>query len=646
MLVWLAGAFIFMTFGQDRKIRKANEKYNNYGYIDAAEIYEDVLSSGYVSAEILQKLGNTYYFNANYEKAEEYYEQLFSLEKGENLSPEYYLRYSQSLRALGNQSDAEKWFDMYADKVDLSGSLASAIDYMELIEKNSGRYQIKNLDINTEGIDFGGSTHNGRLVYASTRDTGVFMKRRSAWDGLSFLDLYGIQIEETDLTQLDQISGDSDKISGSVNTKFHESSACFTKDGKTMYFTRNNVSPEELSKKEAQKLKIYRATLKEGEWTDIEDLSINSDYYSNAHPTLSVDERKLYFASDRSSTRGQTDIYVVSIDEEGVLGTPKNMGDKINTAGKETFPFVSNNNELYFSSDGHFGLGGLDVFYIQLDNPDSEDGLGNLLNIGKPINSSADDFAFTIDVDTKKGFFSSNRETNESKGYDDIYSFLEEEKIKDLLETIIYGKVIDKETQEPIALAKIEILNAKNEVLKEVKTDSLGEYKVNVDRYKNYLVRASEKKYDTDEKPVETKEEKTEVNFELQRNQITLEPGKDLAKVLNIPIIYFDFDKSNIREDAAIELQKVIAAMKKYPNLKIDIRSHTDSRGSDTYNKALSERRAKSTRAYIISKGISADRLTAKGYGESRLVNNCSNGVPCSKEKHQANRRSEFVIVE
>lgn len=625
--------------GQERRLARANEKYGDYNYIDAAEIYEDVVASGFKSVELLQKLGNTYYFNARYGKAETAYAQLFEL--SEDVAPVYYLRYAQSLRANGKEREAKQFYDRYVKKGGMTKPLVSAKDYLQIIKENSGRYQIKNLDINTAGIDFGGGTYQNQLVYASTRDTGVIMKRRSGWDGLSFLNLYKAEIAEGGEGEPDG-TGESVKIKGQANSKFHESSAVFTKDGQTMYFTRNNLAPGKKSKKETQLLKIYRATLKDGKWANMEDLSINGDTYSTAHPALSPDEGRLYFSSDRPEAMGGPDIFYAEIDSDGSLGPVESPGGKVNTPGRETFPFVSNENGLYFSSDGHFGLGGLDVFYTDLK---KERG-AHLLNVGEPVNSPFDDFAYTIDTETGRGFFSSNRTGENAKGHDDIYSLLEKEKIKDLLATLIYGTVTDKDTRGPIPGASIRLLDEENKLLKEVFTDSLGNYEIEADRYKKYLIRASKEAYDTDEQLVGTTEERNEANFELKRNVVPLEPGRDLAEVLNIPIIYFDFDKSNIREDAAVELEKLVAALNRYPELKIDIRSHTDSRGSDSYNKALSGRRAQSTMEYIIGRGISKDRLTAKGHGESQLANRCGNGVKCSEEEHQANRRSEFIVAE
>jgi outer membrane protein OmpA-like peptidoglycan-associated protein/tetratricopeptide (TPR) repeat protein len=526
---------------QKKKLEKANEKYEQLAFIDATEIYLEVAKSGYKSEELYKKLGNSYYFNANYENADKWYRELFAIAPAVN-EPIYYLRYSQSLKAIGKDEESEKWFDKYAEKVGLSEKkYKKAEDYLAIIEKNSNRYNIKPLSINTTGIDFGSAFLEDKIVYASTQNKTSNFKRKSPWDGLSFLDLY-----EARKNKYGELIG-SQKLKGDVNTKLHESSAIFTKDGKTMYFTRNNTKRKsKRSKKQIQNLKIYRAHLINDKWVNVEDLSINGDDFSTAHPALSSDETLLYFASDRPESIGQTDLFKVSINVNGSLGNVINLGEAVNTKGRESFPFITKDNELYFSSDGHYGLGGYDVFYTKI-NEDTT--FGSLLNVGKPINSSFDDIAFIIE--DHKGYISSNRLGG--LGYDDIYSFVEIEDIKEIL------------------------------------------------------------------------------------------VGDDIAKILNI-IIHFDLDKSFIRPDAQVELEKLVVFMKKYPTFKIDIRSHTDSQASYSYNIGLSDRRAKSTLKYLVQRGIPIENLSAKGYGETQLVNNCTNGVKCTDTKHEENRRSEFIV--
>ncbi|MFB9106143.1 TolB family protein, partial [Algibacter miyuki] len=213
-----------------------------------------------------------------------------------------------------------------------------------------------------------------------------FINRKSGWDGLSYLSLYAVDLDSTN-----QITGKERKLKGKLNSTYHESSAVYTKDLNTMYFTRSNNTSKK--RKDDKNLKIYRTQKEDGKWSTPEELDFNSDHYSSAHPALSPDEKTLYFASDRPGGYGESDLYRVKINEDLTLEAPENLGSKINTPGKETFPFVDQDNSFYFSSDGHFGLGGLDVFYIKIKADDTFD---NLLNVGTPINSYADDFAFGI----------------------------------------------------------------------------------------------------------------------------------------------------------------------------------------------------------------------------------------------------------
>jgi outer membrane protein OmpA-like peptidoglycan-associated protein len=624
--------FSISVGAQERQLDKANQKYQQLAFIDASEVYLEVAQSGYKSEELFKKLGNSYYFNANYAEAFKWYRELFQFINAVS-EPIYYLRYSQSLKAVGHDKESQQWFDRYAQQAGLSNKkYKTAEDYLALIEQNSGRYQIKSLPINTEGVDFGSSFLGDRMVFASTKDTLSIHKRKSAWDGLSFLDLYEVTHKD------DSIFSEPTPLKGEVNTKLHESSAVFTRDGKTMYFTRNNMTPyTKRAKDEVQHLKIYRAYLVNELWSQIEDLSINGDLYSTAHPALSPDEKFLYFASDRPESLGLTDLFKVPIDADGTLGAIVNLGDKVNTKGRESFPFLSKDNELYFSSDGHYGLGGYDVFYGKIE----EDGtIENLLNVGKPINSPYDDVAFIID--NHKGYISSNREGG--KGYDDIYRFIETEDIKELLKSRIFGVVTDKNTLEPIALATITLFDENNNELIQLQTDENGFYESEVDYYASYLLKTTKEGYTSADDFSEKEIKEREHNFQLEKLAPAVKKGDDIAKLLNI-IIHFDLDKSFIRADAQVELEKLVVYMKKYPSVSVDIRSHTDSRANDAYNIALSNRRAKSTLSYLVQRGIPREKLTARGYGETQLVNDCTNGVKCTDDEHQANRRSEFIIT-
>ena len=630
---------------QEVKINKADKNYDKFAYVDAIKTYEKVAEKGHKSVEVFQKLGNAYYFQSKLEDANKWYTELFAM--NQEVEPEYYFRYAQTLKSVGDYKKADEMMDKFYQKdgSDNRAKIAkSQKDYLSEIKKNSGRYRIENAGINSEFSDYGTAFYKDELVFTSARDTGGISSRKHSWTNQSYTNLFGSKV--TDNGNFES----PEKFSKSVSSKFHESTPAFTQDGNTMYFTRNNFNNGKKGRDSERTilLKLYKATKDGDKWTNVTELPFNSNEYSVAHPALSPDEKTLYFASDMPGTMGSSDLYKVAINADGSYGTPVNLGNKINTEGRETFPFVSDNNELYFASDGHPGLGGLDVFVTQL----KEDGnVGSIKNVGEPVNSKMDDFAFLIDTKTKNGFVSSNRK-EDNLGYDDIYKFTEILPIPKDCEQLLTGIVVDEESQEPIANARVVLFDSAENKLKEQTSDAEGKYDFGtVDCDTKLKIRAEKPTYNTNEISVTIPKESgtTDSKVAIELTEKPLKVGDPLNKALNIEIIYFDLDKSNIRPDAAVELAKVLEVMKEYPTMKIDVRSHTDCRQTAAYNLALSDRRAKSTIAWLIKNGIAADRLTGRGYGESQLVNDCgcepTNESNCTEEQHQKNRRSEFIIT-
>jgi outer membrane protein OmpA-like peptidoglycan-associated protein len=433
------------------------------------------------------------------------------------------------------------------------------------------------------------------------------------------------------------------KFDKNLNSKFHESTPVFTNDGKTMYFTRNNYLDGKKGKdgNEITLVKIYKASLENNKWTNITELPFDSNNYSTAHPAISPDGKTLYFASDMPGTIGQSDLYKVTLNDDGSFGTPENLGNIINTEGRETFPFVNDENEIYFASDGHPGLGGLDVFVSKIN---ADGTFSEAQNVGADVNSPKDDFAYLIDTKSRRGFFTSNRDGGQ--GYEDIYKFLETKRLT--CEQLLYGVITDITTNEILSNAKITLLDDNLGIINSVLSDEKGNYTIAVECDKRYSVRASKEDYSTKEEIITVAKEngKTHLDFALEKAKCKVAIGDDLGKCFGIKMIYFDFDKSDIRIEAAIDLEKILDVLNQYPMMKLDIRSHTDSRGSFKYNEALSQRRATATINWLIKKGVNSNRLTAKGYGENLLLNKCSDGVDCTEEEHQHNRRSEFIITE
>lgn len=624
-------------YGQKANVVAADKKYDQYAYIDAIATYESVAEKGYKDEKMFQKLGNAYYFNADLEKAGRWYKELFDMNQDQE--PEYCYRYSQCLKSIGEYKKADQMLEEFNRKSgnDQRAKLyASNKNYLEQIKANSGRFTIEDAGINSEYSDYGSSFSGNKLVFASARDTGGVVKKVFRWTNQSFTNLYSSERNN------DGSLSAPKRLANAVNSKFHESTPVFTKDGQTMYFTRNNYLDGKKGKDDQKitLLKIYKASLVNKQWENISELPFNSDQYSVAHPALSADDTILYFASNMPGTMGQSDLFKVTINNDGTYSIPENLGTTINTEGRETFPFVSNDNELYFATDGRPGLGGLDIYVSKIEKDLS---FKEVKNVGAPINGTQDDFAFLIDTKSRTGFFTSNRIGG--KGYDDIYKFNETKKLECL--QLLDGTITDQETGLLLADSKLSLFDDKFEFIKGSSTDEKGQYSFDVECGKMYYIRAEKLNYETKEANITIAKTtgKSELNLALEQRMKPIGLGTDLAKTLNIPMIYFDLDKSFIRKDAAFELEKIVAVMNQYPKMKIDIRSHTDSRQTEQYNEALSDRRAKSTRTWLIKNGIDGSRLTAKGYGESQLVNHCSDGVKCTEAEHQVNRRSEFVIV-
>lgn len=635
----IAQLFCDYSYGQKAKIASGDKNYNNYAYVDAIKTYERVAAKGYQSKEMFEKLGNAYYFNSDFEKAAHWYEQLHQLSP--NLEPESYYRYAQSLKSIGKIKEANAFlekFEANASKDSRGKRLKYNSDYIEDIKENVGVYTIAATDINTKYSDYGSTVLENKLVFASARDTGGVGQRIHSWTGEHFTNLYAAGVDG------ELIPSNPLRYDANINSKFHEATPVFTKDGTTMYFTRNNYLDGKKGRNAAKVnlLKIYKASLLNNRWTNVVELPFNSNDFSTAHPALSPDEQTLYFASDRPGTTGQSDLYKVSINANGTYGTPINLGEEINTEGRETFPFVTKNNQLYFASDGHPGLGGLDIFTSKVN---ADGSFSSVENEGGEVNSPKDDFGYYRDSDTNRGFFSSNRDGG--MGSDDIYRFTSKDKCQQMLS----GIITDATTGLPIVGAQVNLLSKQFKNVNSTKTDALGYYSFYVSCRETYHVRVSKENYTSNEKmtkiPNVTGE--TKLNIQLESTLCRVAVGDDLGKCFGIKMIYFDLDKSNIRKEAALDLEKILDVLNENPTMKLDIRSHTDCRQTAKYNMVLSEKRAKSTIAWLISKGVDKSRLTGKGYGESQLINECgcepTNDSNCTEEQHQMNRRSEFIVT-
>ncbi len=504
-------------------------------------------------------------------------------------------------------------------------------------QDHPGEYSIQNVKINTKFSDFGTAFFGkDKVVFASPREGALIT--RTTWDGNKqpFLDLFIATIDENG-----NLKGKK-KVLGDVNTKYHEGVVAFTKDMKTVYYSANNYVKRKYRNDSTgtNNIQMFRASVgSDGAWTNIKLLPFNSPDFSTGHPTLSIDDKKLYFVSDRPESIGKTDIYVVDINDDGSFSKPRNMGPKINTEEREMFPFISDDNILYYASNGLPGLGDLDVFASKVfDNT-----VADPINLGEPVNSKKDDFAYIIDDTKHKGYFSSNRKGG--TGDDDIYRLTASPPIHFECDQVISGVVRDQETQELIPGAVVVLNDKSGEKIDEVtvKEDASFSFKLPCDTEFSLVGKA----------PgflAESLPSKTANDLDSAPMEIFLDLPPELKVVdekimININTIYFDFDKAIIRPEAAEELDKVVAVMNEHPSMIIEAGSHTDSRAREAYNQVLSEKRARATVDYIVSKGIDRNRIAARGYGEMQLVNKCSSFVKCSRQEHQLNRRTEFVIV-
>lgn len=631
-------------FGQrEKKLQKAGRKFNQFAYIDAQKILLTVAQQGFQSKDLYQKLGDCFYFNADYMEANKWYQELMS-NYSEEVKTEYFFRYAQSLKSVNNYKESDQMMRKFnASKREDSRAkkYRDEPEYLRVIDFQSGRYKVENIKANSIYSDFSPAFYGENIVFSSSRDTGIFSKRIYQWNGEPFLDLYKGKIKKKS-KEISKIR----KFSRRLNTKFHESSPTFNNSLTEVYFTRNNFNEGEYyeDNEGINNLKIYKSIrVGKSKWSKAISIRFNNDQYSVAHPALSPDNKKLYFSSDMPGGYGKSDLYVADINEDGTLGEAINLGDKINTEGKESFPFISQSGDLYFASNGHIGLGGMDLYVTSIDIAGN---VKEVVNLGKPINTPYDDFSFIINEDEKIGYFSSNREGG--KGGDDIYKFQQLEDKKENCEIVLSGIVKDRNSGLVLSGSQVTLFDSNNKIVKTMKVGKLANFSFVIECNKNYFLRTEKENYNAKEKLISTPyvSETLEVPFLLNRSVTLAKVGEDLGKILNLNPIYFDFDKSDIRYDASVELAKIIAVLKEYPTMKIDIRSHTDSRGDDEYNEELSNKRAKSTISYIISRGeIAASRISGKGYGESRPVNRCVNGIPCSQEDHQLNRRSEFIIL-
>ena len=600
---------------QNKDTKNADKYFSRYEFVEAIEAYNKLIEKGNGDEYVYARLAESNYNIFNTVEAERWYAKALKTSD----DSEMIYKYTQMLKANGKYESSTKWMQKFAElnpKDDRAIAFKSNPDYIPGILEGEKEFEIKTLEFNSEQSDFGGNVQNDILYFSSARNK---TRRNYGWNEEPYLDIYQV------VSTMDGEDQEAELVKGEINTKHHEGTVTFSPDGNTMYFSRESFFEREYDDIKNSVFYLYKA-IKEGDkWSYVEALHINNRNYSISAPAMSSDGKTLYFHSDMPGGYGLKDIYKVSVNSDGIVGEIENLGENINTAGNDRFPYSSKEGTLYFSSDGHLGLGGLDVFYI------SES--GDVVNAGIPINSNSDDFAFTINDETGEGFVSSNR--SGGKGNDDIYAIKRLEPCNIMLITTF----IDSESGNPLVDVSVIIKDASDRVVSSQSTDENGQASYEVTCEKALEISGTLPDYEGNTISFAGSEDE-EVNLQLELKPIDKIIVGDRV-VLN-PIL-FDFDKSNITSQGAFELDKLVAVMNKYPDIVILAESHTDTRGTDKYNEKLSDRRAKSTVQYVISKGIDASRITGVGKGERELKVDC--GFKCTEEEHQMNRRSEFIIV-
>ena len=631
-------------------IFNAQNNYDDYEFSPAIKKYLKLARAGKQTKEIYKYLAMAYFNNSQYDLATVWFNKLIdSYPKG--LDPEMYFRASISFKSIEAYDVADQFMKKY---IELKNSplsdkyLKVNESYLDTIIKNSGNYSLFKTDINSENSDFGPNFYDDEsIIFASSLETTG--DKNFKWSNEPFLDLF--------IAKIDSLGNLSERetLQGEVNTKYHESTATISNDGKTMYFTRNNFFKGRLksARDKEVKLKIYKATKTNDSWGSIEELPFNGNQYSTAHPALSPDNKKLYFSSDMPGSYGKSDIWFVYIFEDGKYSQPINMGPNVNTEFRESFPFIDKINHLYFSSDGKLGLGGFDIFTSKLN--DRGYPLKST-NLGIPVNSAFDDFGYVYNQNRDFGYFSSNRNGLNGSSSDEVYKIIKRENTnysktptikKSGCGLTIEGKVYDLYTKELLIGAKVELLNANKNVIRKLIVDENGNFLFDnkVDCSKTYYLRASNGiSYSTRQIQLDPSEgQKLVENIDLSWRTDCL--PNDLICVLGVDPIFFELNKATLKRNSILSLKKVLVALIKYPEMVLQISSYADSRASKEYNRKLSLKRAKVTKNWLINKGIDPSRLLIKALGEENLDNICIDNIDCSEAEYQLNRKSTFKIL-
>lgn len=642
----LAFFFCISSMMGQLTLRKAEVHFRDLAYTEAAKEYEEYFAKEKdPKAEILLNAAEANYYIGNTGAAMRWYQKAFS-KQPLLFKEEQFNRYVLAVRGEEHYKEADELlWQHFAGNDALLKTLMQQKQHLDSLNKLPKKYKLENLAVNTDKADFGVAFYGKKLVYASAKDTVRDGAKTYSWNAQPYLSLYVAE------RNADGSFGKEKEFLKSAQTNYHNAAAAFSPDLKRVFVSVNNVSKSKRlqnDKAGTNNVQIVYGNVTGEQLTKKALASFNSPDYSTGQPAVSADGNWLFFVSDMPGGFGGTDIYVAPLYSDGKIGQPVNLGNTINTKGNEMFPFATAT-ALYFSSDGHYGLGGLDVFVSKMDGDaftSLQNSAGEIFslpqNLGKPVNSNRDDFAYVTSADGKYTYLSSNRAGG--KGDDDIYMVVPNDELP--CTKTIKGTVTNLKDNTPIAGANVFAAEkfADSAFLANITTGPDGTYTFTVPCDTTFDITVTKTEFTVEKKTVNN--DPQQVDFQLTAYDNLVKKDKDNVEMIDINPIYFDFDQYYITPLAAKELDKVVYVMEKFPNVVIKIESHTDSRGKDDYNLRLSDDRAKSTYSYIMSKGIDPKRIeSVKGYGETQLLNNCGNGANCTDEEHQLNRRSNFIIV-
>jgi peptidoglycan-associated lipoprotein len=610
---------VFFSCSAQKHFEKGDDHYNYSRYAQAIESYNKGLKKER-DLKIVEKMANAYYYMGRYSDAKVLYEECMSKKTAADKMNFYYARI---LMANGETDEATKYLKKYMARHPndvVAEMLYASCKSITNRYRDTSLYELTKIPMDDFTAAFSAVDYQNGIVFSAEKE--VFREsKESPWTGNSYLDLYFMDKDEDGNWLKPTV------LKGDINGKFHEGPATFNSTGDVVYFTRSNYFKKKkvVNDEEENNLKIFMAKLDGDKWVDLEELPFNSDDYSCGHPSLSTNDSTLYFVSDMPGGFGGTDIYVTKL-ENGTWSKPLNLGEKINTSGNEMFPYIHKDGTLYFSSNAHNSMGGLDVFLTY-------NYVGRWMtpeNLNYPLNSTKDDFSFVMSDDNVTGFVSSSRTDK-----DEVYKFK-----KNAPKFVLFGRSRKKDSDVPVAGVRVEITRESDGKVIDLISNDEGKFTFELKPEETYFLYCTKFGCFTRTDKISTKGKKYSENFyaDFQVEEIIID------KPIILENIYYDFDKWDIRPDAAKELDKLVRVLQDNPTIHIQMGSHTDARGTDAYNLVLSDKRAKAAVDYLIFKGIDPSRLTWKGYGETEPLNECINWVECDDEKHQQNRRTEFRV--